>query len=127
MPKLKAITFLHTPKIPGLRAGDLGTIDCAAPASTLRGWRALVRGPMLFLVSPPGWAPGRNARDAAIAPSDPCSIHQVPLNQCFLHWEGSDGDVDKVAKYTSEPFGPPPEVPEPSLLSQLPPEQMGDA
>jgi len=124
--KLKAITFEKAPMIPGLRAGDMITIKCDEPSDAMKGWRAMLRGPALFLVSPPGWAPN----DRAGAPGLPCRVHEIARSQCYLHWEGPDNfDEKSIAKYTSEPFGRPAPIdtPEaPSLLAQLPRHQQGD-
>jgi hypothetical protein len=131
MPKLKSITFIHTPKAPGLRAGDLSTVDLENPHGALLGWRALIRGPMLFLVSPPGWTQTNQMRNAD--PSGPRRTVQSPISNCFFMWDGDEADVSKaVAVYTSDPFGPPPEAvlvdkSGGSLLDQLPVDQKGDA
>ncbi len=116
--KLKSITFNSTPKLPGLRPGDLTTLDCEQPVGVLRGWRALIRGASVFFVSPPGWTP--NGNQGVVG--DACVIHEVPRMNCYFQWSGhEDGDVEKVAKFTTPPFGPAPVVEaKASLLAQVP-------
>jgi hypothetical protein len=103
--KLASITFQHAPRIPGLRSGDIVTIECENPSGSMRGWRALLRGPSLFLVSPPGWNPRDQDRVGKFG--DPTLIHEVPRATCYFHWIGEDKDVEKVAKFDSPPFGVP--------------------
>lgn len=136
MLRLKSITFIHTPRVPGLRPSEISTISCdgsgaySLPAP-LHGWRAFIRGAMLLLVSPPGWRPGIN-RDQW-KPDGPCEVIEVPRTNCSLVWS-ADGprDLEQISgkAFESEPFGPPP-LPAPSLLDQLPPDvpphELGDA
>lgn len=132
MKKLKAITFDKTPRIPGLRAGDMSTITCETPVGSLMGWYAVLRGPSLFLISPPGWHQNEEIRRSA-KPDAPRQIHEIPRLDCYLHWSGSADDNLLDNNYQSEPFGPAPTAPEakPSLLDALsdvgvPPHEMGD-
>jgi hypothetical protein len=76
-----------------------------APPNNLRGWSVKVRGRAVFLVSPPGWEPGK-----PLANLDPKGARRTvgPLEagkECVLFWEG--GDVDAVAKYDGDPMGAP--------------------
>ncbi len=109
--RLTGITFKHAPNIPGLRPGDMIAIQTDNPPDSLKGWRALVRGSSLFLISPDGWSKDANARRNA-KPGDPNVFCQVPMSLCFLHWSGVPADVDSIAKFTSPPFeAPKPAVP----------------
>lgn len=130
MLKLKKVTFAETPKIPGLRPGAVNEVNVDEPHPSLRGWRFLIRGAAVFLISPPGWKVGSNAPHEPEAGAT-CTMFEIPRIKCFLHWDGDDVDVEKVAKYTSDPFGgpwPPKTEDKPaSLLAQLPADQMGDA
>lgn len=127
--KIKSITFDRSPRIPGLRAGDLVTVECDNPGA-LVDWRIVLRGPTLFLISPPGWCTKpRSQWDA----KGPIVIAQMPLEHCSIQWfaEG-EADIEAVLKggrYDApQPLGwRPPVVEEKSLLGQLPPGQMGDA
>lgn len=103
--KLKKITFDNAPRIPGVRAGDLGVIDLENP-NALQGWKVVIKGAVIVLISPPGWMSGRPARDWD--PQKPCLIHEIPRATCYLHWEGDETTLDQIGKnYTSEPFGKP--------------------
>lgn len=128
--KLISITFEHAPKIPGVRSGDMTTVNCYEPSDALRNWRVIMRGPSLFFVSPAGWWPGRNPSE--FDPKGPCRVHEVPRASCYLHWTGSDSDIDAVivkGKFESPPFAREPEpTPAPErILDKLDPSQLGDA
>lgn len=103
--KLYSITFEKSPRIPGLRPGDMITIECENPIGAMKGWRALLRGPSLFLVSPPGWKPNTISTGSQFG--EPSLIHEVPRSSCYFHWVGDDADVDKVGKFSTPPFGKP--------------------
>lgn len=127
--KLMAITFDRAPRIPGVRPGDLSTVDCSNPTAALKGWRFLLRGPSVFFVSPPGWMTGRPPHDWN--PKGDCSVHQVPMADCFLHWSGDPAEIDTVltkGKFDSPAFGSELPVQEPpvSLLSKLDKKDIGD-
>lgn len=128
--KLKEITFESTPRIPGMRAGDLQTISCDTPLDALRGWHLEIKGASVFLVSPPGYKKGQ-PRNAETEVSGECVVVEVPRINCYLHWQGHMKDMGKVANYVSEPFGYKPPEPDAapatgSLLAQLDPSQVGD-
>ena len=131
--KLDSITFETAPRLPGIRPGDMSTIDCENPNTPLIGWRAMLRGGPLFLVSPKGWKPGSKAPDWD--PNGPAVIHEVARSHCFFHWSGSVEDIDTIAKgkFETPPFGKvlpvsvQPTEGKRGILSQLDPSQMGDA
>ena len=134
MIKLVSITFTNTPRLPGLRAGDMSTIQCERPDGSMRGWRVAIRGASVFFISPAGFVPGVSpmAWDKNKTPI----VHEIPRSSCYFQWAGPQGSADFDAivknKYDSEPFGEPFEAPpEPEapkgFLSQLDPSQMGDA
>ncbi len=128
--KLVSITFENAPRVPGVRPGDMSTIQCENPNQTLVGWRAVIRGAMLFLVSPKGWKPGSKTHEWDA--SEPAVIHEIPRTHCFMHWEGELADIDAVlakGKFETPAFGPvtPVIAPGKSLLAQLDPSQIGDA
>lgn len=82
--------------------GSLGNVVCDRPPNQLRGgWRFLLRGPAVFLVSPPGWAPGLsiNQRDV----KGPSTVYEIARTRCVLRWEGVDG-IDGVAKHDTPPM-----------------------
>ncbi len=81
--------------------GNLSNIICDLPDHRVRGWRILLRGPAVFLVTPPGWKPGlpAPARDSA----GPITVYEVPRSQCVIRWEGVDG-IDNVAKHDTPPM-----------------------
>jgi hypothetical protein len=83
MPKLISIRIDES--LPHL--GTLGLINLAAaePLTKLHGWSVAVRGPAVFLVSPPGW-------DGAtpyyqLKPTGPVRVMEVPRAKCVLQWE----------------------------------------
>jgi hypothetical protein len=82
--------------------GSLGNIRCEAPDHKMRGWRVSVRGPAVFLISPPGWAadvpPPR--RD----PKGPSQVFEIARAACVLRWEGELGIVDNMQKYDGPPM-----------------------
>lgn len=80
--------------------GSLGNVVCDRPAHNMRGWRILLRGPAVLLVSPPGWEPG-------VAPpmrkGTAVAIYELPRSQCVLRWEGADG-IDAIQKHDTPPM-----------------------
>lgn len=132
---LEAITFKQAPNIPGIRAGAIVTIEVFNPVDSMRNWRAHVRGPAVYLVSPPGWTNGRNP--SGFDKDGPCTIVELPRTECYLKFRGqSASDIDalvKSGKYDSEPFGKPAPIVVPQedagFLSQLEgaQSQLGDA
>ena len=134
--KLKTITFETSPRLPGLRAGEMITLKTDEPGDTLAGWRAIIRGPSVFFVSPPGYVTGRTRREWD--PAGPCIMHEVPRAQCYFQWEGSPDEIATIIKasYETPPFGPAPKpvadvvsagAGKGSILAQLEPHQIGDA
>ncbi len=106
MIKLQSITFENAPKLPGLRPGEMTTLKLEEPNDNLVGWRAILRGSVLFLVSPAGYKIGGKAseRDA----SGPCTIHEVPRSNCYFTWVGAVDDLAGMLKgFESPPFGRP--------------------
>lgn len=129
--KLNKITFGRIPALPGIRAGDLSTLELDNPAAPLRGWRIALRGQSVFLISPPGWSPRNQTTPATRDPKGPIVVHQIPAADVFFHWEGDPAEIDSMlkgnfSKHESPPFGPPPQAaPEPA--APIPPGQTGDA
>lgn len=129
--KLTKITFNQTPRIPGLRAGDVSELDCENPAGALKDWRIFLRGPSVFLVSPPGWKNNeRNARERD--PKGPVIIHEISRSTACLHWSGDETEIEAVlraSKYETEPLGfkPAPVTDDKPILAQIPANQIGDA
>lgn len=128
--KLKSITFANTPKFPGLRQNDVVTIQCLKDGP-LRGFRASVRGPAVFLISPPGW--DRDQSPSRWDPKGPVTIYEVPRAECAFQWEGMPADIDTIlkGKYESPPFGLPEFEPVSPMIENgalTPPQsQLGDA
>ena len=94
---------IKLPDLPIL--GSQSHFYCDKPNAPLKGWSVHVRGPVVFLVSPPGWMPGEPS--ARFDPKGPRRM-VGPLRDCVLFWEG--GDVDAAQKYDGEPMGMPVEV-----------------
>jgi len=131
--KLNKITFARIPALPGIRAGDLSSLDLDNPAAPLRGWRLALRGPSVFLISPPGWTTATQTTPQNRNPNGPVVVHQIPAAEVFFHWEGPAADIDALlkgglSKFESQPFGPPtPVASDKPILEQIPPGQTGDA
>lgn len=130
MRKLISLTFTATPRIPGLRAGDFVTIECDNPATSLRDWRAVVRPGLVFLISPPGWAPNNASEPRRRDPKGPRAVVQLAAGDVTLMWQAEDADLEdtyKCGKYESQPFGwkpAPTIVEEPAII---PVNEIGDA
>ena len=61
------------------------SINLLAPTDTVLGWRVLVRGPAVILLSPDG--PG----------------HEFARSSCVLTWDSANTvDYDKIGNYTSD-------------------------
>lgn len=131
--KLVSITFASSPRLPGIRPGDMATITCDRPDGAMRGWRVSIRGASVFFISPAGF--DREKSPLAWDKSKLPIVHEIPRANCYLQWSGpsTSADFDSLAKnkYDSEPFGQPFELPveeaPKSILAQLDPSQMGDA
>lgn len=132
--KLKSLTLKVTPKLPGISAGALTTIDIDNPAQPLRGWNVIVRGPSVMLVSPPGWTNATATTPTQRDPKGPCVMFVIPMSDVYLQWLADEAELEQVLKgnvnHRTGPIGPQPVVvPDDTkaLLSQIPPGQMGDA
>lgn len=99
---MKLISIVVRDTLPHL--GTLGHIACDRPPGNLRGWRVCVRGPSVFLVSPPGWTHGDSL--ATRKTDGPCRAFEVPRTSCTLIWEGEGLEV---TKYDSPPMMTPEE------------------
>lgn len=129
--KLNTITFKAIPKMPGMRPGDLITIDTAKPGDGLKDWRVSIRGQQVFFISPSGWVSDRSVkqRDA----KGPITVFEIPRAEVIFGWSGPSDELEAIlkgGKYDSEPFGfvPTPVVSDRPILDQVvPPGQMGDA
>lgn len=99
-PKLISITFLPLPMFHGR---SLTLVRCQAPEPSLLGWRLSLRGPTVWLISPPGWVYGKPRE--ALAQKGSRTAYSVPTASCILRWEiGAMEDVDKLSKYDSDAF-----------------------
>lgn len=129
MLKLKAVTFDRAPRLPGIRAGDLSMLDCDNPGS-LTGWRIVLRGPAMFLISPPGWTSSEN-RATKRDSKGPMTVYEIPRSGVFFQWAvGSAEDMENVlksGKWESEPLGPKPVAAPAEAATKIPASEMGDA
>jgi hypothetical protein len=100
---MKLLSFT-CPSLPML--GSLSNVVCAAPPNNLKGWRVVIRGPSVFLVSPPGWIPGEPM--VRYDPKGDTHAFEVPRALCTFRW--SSVDFDAVAKHEAPPMGMPAEV-----------------
>lgn len=128
--KLNTISFKAIPKMPGVRPGDLCTIETAKPVDALKDWRVSIRGQQVFFISPPGWVVDRSIRVRDM--KGPVTIFEIPRAECVFGWSCTPDEVEaalKSGKYDSEPFGfaPTPVSADKPILEQIPAGQMGDA
>lgn len=130
--KLTGISFGVTPRIPGVRSGDLAAVDCDNPSTALAGWRIILRQQSVFFISPPGWLPANAGRPSERDAAGPVIVHEVPRSEAYLQWQDTDGDVEAflkfTSKYESQPLGwkPAPFEAPRSILAQIPANQLGD-
>lgn len=128
--RLASITFKAIPRMPGVRPGDLCTIDVDKPGDALKGWRISIRGQQVFFISPSGWVRDRN--DKRKNEKGPTIVIEVPRAEVVFYWEGAADELEAIlkgGKYDSDPFGwqPPGLMPDKPILAQVPAGQMGDA
>jgi hypothetical protein len=122
MLRLKSLTFDKAPRIPGVRPGDMTSVDCDNPTTPLAGWQICIRPTVVYFVSPPGWAPVNASQPGIRDAKGPVEIHEVPRSNVYLSWTGDTADVEialKGGKYDSAPLGTKPAEPT-SILGQLP-------
>lgn len=130
--KLISITFGTTPRLPGIRATDVGKIDLDKPSDAIAGWRLVLRGQSAFFISPAGWVPDRSQKRNEA--TGPVTIFEMPRAELMLQWACSNNekeleDVLKGGKFESPVFGwKPAEVASGKpILAQIPASQMGDS
>lgn len=88
--KLLSISPFQSLPMPGLRHRG-GAIVPGVDA--YRDWIASVRGPSVFLISPPGWVPGSASTGTAR------QVFEIPRSHCHLQWEFEAGDkLEDVVK-----------------------------
>jgi len=142
--KLKAIQFNTPPTFPPLPLRGGRIFECQEPHGTLRGFRCIIRGSSLFLVSPPGWKVGAHEAKLVdgsyVVGDDPKAARtafEVPRAECEFSWTFEPGEdpvealsnFAKAGRYESEPFDKPsaPDqdqgVQAKSLLAQVPDEE----
>lgn len=102
---IRLVTLTLTcPPLNGLY--NVTTINCAEPDARIRGWRALIRGPAVFLVSPRGWK--LSTPEQLFDPHGPRRVYEIPRADCVMSWATDDDlAVDKLQKFDSEPFQKP--------------------
>jgi hypothetical protein len=129
--RLAGFTLDRAPgRLPGIRAGDLTSVDLENPPQVLFGWNFIVSGNALFMVSPPGWHPSNatlpNNRDA----KGPTMVYEIPRDTVFFHWKGSTKELETVLKgerFETGAIGPKKEDMPAPLLAKIPANQIGDA
>jgi hypothetical protein len=96
------LVSLTVPSLPIL--GSLGNIVCADPNFKVRGFRVAIRGPAVFLVSPPGWVVGHPL--ASFDAKGPRRVIEVPRSECVLQFECDDLEsIDKLQRFDAPPMG----------------------
>lgn len=126
MLRLSKLTFEKAPRIPGVRPGDISSVDLDNPAGSLLGWTIAVRTGYVYFISPPGWTQQNATSPHVRDPKGTIEIHEVPRANVYLHWAGAAEDVETVlkgGKFDTLPLGPKPTpvtTPVASILAQLP-------
>lgn len=133
--KLKAIKFDKPPDFPGLplRSGRL--VECDNPPEVMYGFRCVVRGGSVFLISPPGWRNGTGGGRLVSGtwqvgddPRAPRVAFETPRAEVQLMWGFESGEdphreIAEFAKrgfYESDPFDKARPTEQNSLLAQIP-------
>lgn len=127
---LVTITFTEAPRLPGVRAGDMTSIECDKPHESLKHWRIAVRGASVFFISPPGWKQGKKSHEWDA--NGRSTIHEVPRTLCVFQWHGSPDAIETLikGKYDSPMFGGPIPVVDksaPAVEPELDSKDLGDA
>lgn len=96
---------------PLYKVGNINTVTIESTSvnpGVLHGWRLLLRGPTVYLVSPPGFTSGGKPHE--FDAKGPRMVQSIPRSEVLLTWslEG-EGDpvavIDKLVNWDSEPFG----------------------
>lgn len=127
--RLISISFKAIPRMPGVRPGDLATINCDKPSESLRGWRIAIRGQQAFFISPQGWLRDQNIKTRDI--KGQVTVFEMPRTEVFLQWETDPDELDiltKGGKFESPPFGwmPTAVLGDKPIIEQIPASHMGD-
>jgi len=99
--------------------GVISTVDFTAGKETitpghcnpgvLAGWVLHLRGPIAYLVSPPGWSRQHSGQPHHWKADGPRMVHSLSRDVIKdLRWSVDAGealDLDKLVRYDSEPFG----------------------
>jgi len=99
--RLVAVVSRQGIGLPGLSAAHLATLEIGKGA--YHEWNVHVRGPAVFLESPPGWNPGSNVRSGADR-----VVYEIPRAQVLLRW-----CLDGTETFTGSDFtkySPPPPI-----------------
>lgn len=129
-PALVTVTFTEAPRLPGVRAGDMSSIDCEKPHESLKHWRLAIRGASVFLISPPGWKQGKKWHEWDV--NGRSVVHEFPRALCVFQWSGMPEIVETIVKgkYDSPMFGGPVPVVDKTVAPTEPeidPKDLGDA
>lgn len=100
--KLLSLTPLPGATILGMRVS--ATMVFRLNEAKWAGWSFHIRGPLVFIETPPGWQVGSQARVGTER-----QVGQLPISQCYLEWRRESGDtLEQTSKYSID-------VPEPKL------------
>lgn len=102
---MKIITVnITAPQLPGL--ANVTLVKSLEPEGKFAGWQVSIRGPLLFLVSPPGWAEGnRVGLPLHERKGKQRRAFAIPLTSCVVQWEIDDvAELDKCQKHDGEVF-----------------------
>ena len=100
MPRLISVQFnASSPPLDGL--GTITRIKIREPEDRFRGFQVCARGPIVYLVSPPGW--NREIQFVTYDAKGPRRIWEIPRSQVNMQFEGATlSDVDKLQVFDSE-------------------------
>lgn len=82
--KILSVTPYNNVAMFNVRAGNTTRIRPGDPAWA--GWTVTVRGPLVYIVSPPGWQPGKAAEGTKR------QVAQLAASQCLIEYEIDEGE-----------------------------------
>jgi hypothetical protein len=111
--KILSLRFVQPITLHGISTSQTMTIEPGA-AGPFKDWRVHVKGARVFLCSPRGWSPGQGSTRDVVSPR---RMFDIPREACVIQWEGTEGDLENMAKWS------PPAEPVPRKASRPLPAQ----
>jgi hypothetical protein len=105
MPRLITISFVVSPRLPGLHGGP-ASFDLPPRSGPLTGWKVTVQRDVILLRSPPGWQPGQRPNEAGTG--EEVTVYEVPRSSAALVWSWAPDEVPYQVDEWSEDSPPRP-------------------